>query len=83
MNDDTRIIDLTVAEFRSLLAEVKVPPAPPLEVLTSAQAAEIAGRSAKSMERLARAGECPAFRFGRQWRFKRSLVLEWLTKGAA
>jgi excisionase family DNA binding protein len=54
-------------------------PAP--EILNSKEAGRIIGRSAKVMERLARAGEVPAYRLGPHWRFKRAEVQTWATKG--
>lgn len=58
---------------RALAARVE----PPAEILSCVLAGKLVGRSAKYMEREARMQRCPAFRLGKQWRFRRGELLEW------
>jgi excisionase family DNA binding protein len=48
------------------------------EVLTSAQLAELLQVDEKAVTDLARRGEIPGRKIGRDWRFSRSAVLDWL-----
>jgi excisionase family DNA binding protein len=54
--------------------------APPLDVLDSKGAGELVGKSSRVMERQARAGNLPAFRHGKTWRFKRTDVEAWASR---
>jgi excisionase family DNA binding protein len=53
-------------------------PAPPPEVLTAPQAAELLAVEESAVLALAEAGELPARRIGDQWRFSRSALLAWV-----
>ena len=48
------------------------------EVMDVEQAAQFLGFSAYTLREKARAGEVPAKKVGREWRFLRSVLLEWL-----
>ena len=56
-------------------------PAPPAEVLTAAQAAELLQVEEAEVVALAEGGELPGRRIGDAWRFSRAALLTWL--GAA
>lgn len=49
------------------------------EVLTTAQVAELLQVDEKAVRDLARRGELPGRKIGRDWRFSRSAVLAWLS----
>lgn len=49
------------------------------EILTAAEASELLRVSVKTVLRLARAGELPGRKVGREWRFARREVMAWLT----
>ena len=51
------------------------------EVLNVDQAAEFLGFSAYTVREKARAGEIPGRKVGREWRFSREQLLEWLRTG--
>jgi len=53
------------------------------DVMTLADVAELLGVEAGEIERLAASGELPGRRIGGQWRFARSAVLAWLSRGEA
>jgi|SRR5829696_5546217 excisionase family DNA binding protein len=53
------------------------------EVLNVDQAAEFLGFSAYTVREKARAGEIPGRKVGREWRFSREQLLEWLRTGEA
>ena len=55
-------------------------PIPP--IMTIDQAAEYLGLDSLVLRRLARAGEIPAFKVGRQWRLMKKLVDQWLADEA-
>ena len=46
--------------------------------LNVSQAAEFLGVHTETVRRLARKGELPAFKVGRQWRVKRELFERWM-----
>jgi len=48
------------------------------EVLTTAQLAELLQVEEKAVRDLARRGELPGRKIGRDWRFSRSAVIDWL-----
>lgn len=52
----------------------------PAEILDCAGAGALLGWHSKSVERKARTGEIPAFKVGREWRFRRADLLEWLAQ---
>ena len=47
-------------------------------LLSDAQAGELLGLHPKTVQRMARAGEIPAIRIGRYWRFRASELNAWL-----
>jgi excisionase family DNA binding protein len=47
------------------------------EVLNAHQAAELLGAHVETIRRLARRGSIPAFKIGKDWRFRRTLLLNW------
>jgi excisionase family DNA binding protein len=51
------------------------------EVLNVDQAAEFLGFSAYTVREKARSGEIPGRKVGREWRFSRDQLLEWLRTG--
>ena len=53
-------------------------PAPPLDVLNAAQAAELMAVKEAAIVELAERGELPGRRIGDAWRFSRSALLAWL-----
>src|SRR5215216_6380871 len=53
------------------------------EVLNVDQAAEFLGFSAYTVREKARSGEIPGRKVGREWRFSREQLLEWLRAGKA
>ena len=53
------------------------------EIMTPEEAAVFLKVSKKTVLRQARLGELPAGKVGRAWRFRRSELLDSLTKGAA
>lgn len=52
------------------------------EVLNAEEAAEFLGFSLYTLREKARAGEIPGRKIGREWRFSRRLLLEWLEEGS-
>lgn len=53
---------------------------PPM--MTTAEAAEYLGLPPLTVRRMARDGELPALKIGRQWRLKKTLLDQWVAKGA-
>ena len=47
-------------------------------LLSDVQAGELLGLHPKTVQRLARAGDIPAIRIGRYWRFRASDLNDWL-----
>jgi excisionase family DNA binding protein len=47
-------------------------------LLSDTQAGDLLGLHPKTVQRLARAGDIPALRIGRYWRFRASELNEWL-----
>jgi excisionase family DNA binding protein len=58
-------------------------PAPPAEVLTAAQAAELLQIEEKLIVELAEAREVPGRKLGKVWRFSRAALVAWLAGGGA
>ena len=50
------------------------------EILTNREVADLLKLHPKTVNKLAIAGKLPAYRIGRQWRFRRSEVLKLLEK---
>ena len=53
------------------------------DVLDPVQAADVLKISRGTLLRLANEGKVPAQKVGRQWRFSRQAILEWLKNGQA
>jgi excisionase family DNA binding protein len=51
------------------------------EVLTAEEAAEFLGFNPVTIRLKARAGEIPGRKVGKEWRFSRRRLLEWLEEG--
>jgi len=51
------------------------------DVLTAKQAADVLQVSVQTVKAKARAGEMPAAKIGREWRFSRRQLLEWVERG--
>ena len=47
------------------------------DVLTAQQAAELLNAHVETIRRMARRGSIPAFKIGKDWRFRRSALLNW------
>jgi excisionase family DNA binding protein len=50
------------------------------EILTTREVADLLKLHPKTVNKLARSGRVPAYRIGRQWRFRKSEVLKLLEK---
>jgi excisionase family DNA binding protein len=53
------------------------------EILDVEGAATLLGVSTTTIYKLARKGEIPATRVGREWRFARANLIQWVANGAA
>ena len=51
------------------------------QVMTVSEVAEYLRLSQAKVYRLARAGELPAMRVGKSWRFRKDLIDEWFLRG--
>lgn len=49
-------------------------------VLKTQAAAEMLGVHTETIRRLARKGELPSFKVGKDWRFRRDVLMEWMEK---
>jgi excisionase family DNA binding protein len=58
---------------------IELPPSPPADVLTPAQAADMLQVSEQAVVALAESGDLPGRRIGDEWRFARDALLEWLS----
>lgn len=52
------------------------------EVLTADEAAEFLGFNPVTVRLKARSGEIPGRKIGKEWRFSRRVLLEWLEEGS-
>jgi excisionase family DNA binding protein len=50
------------------------------EILTTREVAELLKLHPKTVNKLAKSGRVPAYRIGRQWRFRKSEILKLLEK---
>lgn len=82
--EPVRVVTLTEVDLEALLERAAqsgaARVAPPPEILTASEAAELLRLNAQTVARLAQAGELPARRLGREWRFRRSELLAWFAK---
>jgi excisionase family DNA binding protein len=53
------------------------------EVMTAQELASYLRLAEATIYRLAQAGEIPAVKIGRSWRFKKALIDEWFRSGAS
>lgn len=77
------LVDLSAARARRALGEFEARQSSALgpgEVLRSAQAADLLQVSTKTLLKWARAGHVPAREVGKEWRFLRSELLDWLQR---
>jgi excisionase family DNA binding protein len=51
------------------------------EILTPQEAAEVLHVPLLTVQRQAKAGRLPGHRIGKEWRFSRTVLLEWLAAG--
>jgi excisionase family DNA binding protein len=51
------------------------------EILNSREAADFLDVSVETVVREARAGRLPGRRIGKEWRFSRRVLIEWLARG--
>ena len=56
--------------------------APTKEVLNAEEAAEFLGFSLYTLREKAKEGEIPGRKIGREWRFSRQQLLEWIEEGS-
>jgi len=49
----------------------------PLDVMNASQAAAFLGAHIETIRKLARRGEIPCFKLGRDWRFRRQALIRW------
>ena len=54
-----------------------------MEILTAQEAAAYLRTSVYTLKARARAGKVPAMKLGREWRFNKAALDEWLTTGGA
>lgn len=47
------------------------------EVLNAQEAADLLGAHVETVRRLARRGEIPSFKLGKDWRFRREVLVQW------
>ena len=73
-----REVRVTLDEGSLAVGRASVTPAEPPEVLTVAQLAELLQVDERTVRRLAARGELPGRKVGRDWRFSRRSVLDWL-----
>lgn len=59
---------------------MKITTPTPREIMDIRQCAEYLGISPDTLYKYATEGKVPAFKFGNRWRFKKSLVDEWIEK---
>ena len=52
------------------------------EILDVTRAAKVLGVSSKTVYNLARQGKIPATRVGREWRFSRKMLIDWVAKSS-
>lgn len=51
-------------------------------ILNSQQVADLMGAHVETIRRLARKGAIPAFKMGKDWRFRRHALVNWVRKGS-
>jgi excisionase family DNA binding protein len=52
------------------------------EILDVTRAARVLGVSSKTVYSMARQGKIPATRVGREWRFSRKMLIDWVAKSS-
>jgi excisionase family DNA binding protein len=62
-------------ERKAIVSEENLPP-----IMTIAEVARHTGLPELTVRRMAREGNIPALKLGRQWRIKRDLLEEWMEK---
>ena len=77
-----RRVTVTLPEEGVTVGRHAFTPAPPAEVLTAAEAADLLQVDEEELVALAERGDVPARRIGEHWRFSRAALLGWLAAGA-
>ena len=77
-----RRVTVTLPEEGVTVGRHAFTPAPPAEVLTTAQAAELLQVEEADLLAIAERGELPGRRIGDAWRFSRAALLDWLAATA-
>ena len=77
-----RRVTVTLPEEGITVGRHAFTPAPPAEVLTAAQAAELLQVEEADLLAIAERGELPGRRIGDAWRFSRAALLDWLAATA-
>ena len=77
-----RRVTVTLPEEGITVGRHAFTPAPPAEVLTAAQAAELLQVEETDLLAIAERGELPGRRIGDAWRFSRAALLDWLAATA-
>ena len=77
-----RRVTVTLPEEGITVGRHAFTPAPPAEVLTAAQAAELLQVEEADLLAIAERGELPGRRIGDAWRFSRAALLDWLAAAA-
>jgi len=60
--------------------DVNIMPTELNEILTATNVAKLLHLNLKTIQKMAREGKIPAFRVGRQWRFRKAAIDEWIDK---
>ena len=77
-----RRVTVTLPEEGITVGRHAFTPAPPAEVLTAAQAAELLQVQEADLLAIAEQGDLPGRRIGGAWRFSRAALLDWLAATA-
>jgi len=77
-----RRVTVTLPEEGITVGRHAFTPAPPAEVLTAAQAAELLQVEEADLLAIAERGDLPGRRIGDAWRFSRAALLDWLAAAA-
>jgi excisionase family DNA binding protein len=81
MSERRRQVTIDLGPDTPVVGHAEFRPAPPAEVLTTAQAAELLAVPEADLVALAEQGELPGRRIGGAWRFSRAALLDWLASG--
>ena len=59
----------------------EAPANPPGEILNLQEAADFLGVSSKTFQKVLRSGDVPGRKVGREWKFSRQALLDWIGSG--